>query len=180
MSSVESYYFRIEYEIPQWDIAVQGLTLLLGLKYMLKVRLHHALTLTVSGLLAFMIIQGLVLKGLEALGIVSMNIIYENIGIDLFTLQVSCHIVGFGIAYTLYKLRLGFSYVTVPACNRHRSQSPGDKLAVVVHILAVLIVLSTMFLVIQYGGRGLDVVVYTGLPVLAGLMYLAYQEEIRT
>jgi hypothetical protein len=179
LGSFESYLMRLVWELPQWDIAVQGVTLLLGLWRLTKVRLHQALTLTVIGYLAFTTIQGLLIKALEAVGLIRMEIIFANIGMEVFFLQVVCQLTGFAVAYTLYKLRWGFSYVTFPVDPRQRPRCGGNHLAVILHVLGVLLVLSTMFLVIHLGSKGIDIVTYAGFPVLLGLIYLAYQEEIR-
>ncbi|SDD97088.1 hypothetical protein SAMN02799630_04335 [Paenibacillus sp. UNCCL117] len=178
--SVVSYCLRIVFDLTQWDMAAQGLIIFLGLLYTLKVHPYHAMTMTVTGYLAYAMVQLLGLKTLDGLGIVSADIAAEDAGAGIFSLQLLSQLAGIGLSYMLYKLRMGFTYVTGRVRETVSPVPAGEPLALFIHTVAVLVMASGMYWIIQFGNAGVDVMLWTGLPALGGLLYLAYKQESRT
>ncbi|WP_159887040.1 hypothetical protein [Paenibacillus puerhi] len=177
LCSVESYVMRNIIGAPEWDVIIQGSIVILGLIYSLKVPLYHAWTLSITGCLAFAVVQSLVLKGLGVFGMLSMEIGVDIKGIGAFIPQMLSQLTGIALSYMLYKLRLGFTFVTGPPYAQVRSIYAVRSLSFIFHFLAVLILAGGMVWVVRFGDRALDIIIFTGIPVLAGLIYLAYQEE---
>ncbi|MFC6229522.1 hypothetical protein ACFQI7_17015 [Paenibacillus allorhizosphaerae] len=176
--SIESFIMRTILHLPEWDMLGQFVILMLSLRYIIKVNYYHSLTLSIIGTLAYTEAVIIMFKFLDFAGIVTEEVAAQATGLSIFTLQFTGECTGALIAFLIYKFNLGFSYVAVPPHERTRRLSKREKITSTFHFLAVILLTSYMFWVINFGGPGFNVVL-VGLLTLGALLYLAYKEEYR-
>ncbi|WP_218095824.1 hypothetical protein [Paenibacillus solanacearum] len=178
LCSIESFITRMVLHIPEWDMVGQFTIIVLSLRFIIKVNPYHSLTLALVGTLAYSEFVIIVFMLLDSLGIVTSNVAMQSSGLGIFTFQFICECTGALISFLIYKFNLGFSYVAVPPHERIRKLTKREKITLTFHSIAVLLLTSVMFWIINFGGVGYKVVL-VGLLTLVAVLYLAYKEEYR-
>ncbi|WP_144028820.1 hypothetical protein [Paenibacillus tyrfis] len=172
-----SYVNRIIFHIPNWDMTLQFIAYISLLMWMFRVNLPNAINLAAIGYLAFVGIQFIVYPLLLELGIVNVDDAQELTGFGTYIIQVSSEIACYSVSYLIWKLNIGFSYVSQPPHDRFTFfKIKGNKFAYISNVIAVLVVCSTMYWVFNYV-HGQFVVLGSVWGALVILLVLSYRRD---
>ncbi|MDF2935080.1 MAG: hypothetical protein K0Q90_453 [Paenibacillaceae bacterium] len=175
LCSVESYMSRIVFGVPEVDLILQNLIILVMMKVLLKVNFYYGLTLSVIGSFLYSEIAYLTYNLFGLL----------NIPLDLSTpasagvyyMQVSVQLIAALVGFLLYKLNLGFSFVSVPPHDGKRRFTPKEKMNLIISSLAVVCIFVTVYVAINYGTFGINAIMVIEFCALLFLMYIARKQD---
>ncbi|RAV06332.1 hypothetical protein [Paenibacillus sp. YN15] len=175
LCSAESYLARIVFEVPEVDLILQNLIILVMMKALLKVNFYYGLTLSVIGSFLYSEIAYLTYNLFGLL----------NIPLDLSTptsagiyfMQISVQLAAVLASFLLGKFNLGFSFVAVPPHDGKRRFTPKEKINLIISSLAVVCIFVTVHVAINYGTFGINAIMVLELCALLILMYIARKQD---
>lgn len=175
LCSLESYLSRIVLGVPEIDLILQNIIILVLMKLLLKVNFYYGLTLSVIGSFLYSEIAYLTYNLFSLL----------NIPLDLSTpasdsvylMQISVQVVAMLASFLLYKFNLGFSFVSVPPHDGKRRFTPKEKMNLLISTLAVLCVFFTVHIATNYGPFGINAIMVLEFCALLFLIYIARKQD---
>lgn len=175
--SAESYIMRMIFNVSQFDLLIQITSVFILIKFLMKVNLYHSLSLSAVGALSYSEVVFIVYRTLDKLNIISPEDAAANSGIGIYTLQAYAEFCGLLVALFLYTFNFGFSFISIPPHDRKVKYSTDEKLNVSFLFISIVIVISTTFWVVTYGGFGMNVMIISELIALLLVLYLARRKE---
>ncbi|MFD1775919.1 hypothetical protein ACFSF2_18785 [Paenibacillus rhizophilus] len=112
--AVFSYLMRIIIGVPEWDLPLQYLLIILFLRLGLKIKLHLASFIAGAGICAYALIQMGVYYFYAWTNQMNVDILKENSGSLLYLFQISSILVAYVLSWALTRFQLGFSFIIVP------------------------------------------------------------------
>lgn len=175
LCSVESYLSRIVFEVPEVDLILQNIIILVLMKVLLKVNFYYALTLSVIGSFLYSEIAYLTYNLFSLMNFPLDLSTPASVGVYL--MQISVQAVAMLTAFILYKFNLGFSFVTVPPHDGKRRFSSKEKMNLIISTIAVICVFFTVDIAINYGTFGVNAIMILEFGALLFLIYIARKQD---
>lgn len=173
--AMEPYISRLVLHIPEWDMILQNLLLVILLRYVVKVNFYYALTLSIVGSLVYSEVAYAVFHMLIFTGFITATAAPTSS--ETYTMQLINQALAFLIAWLMYKLNLGFSYVSVPPHDSKKRMTGREKIQFTINIMAVIFIFLTMYLFLRYGELGTGVIMLLDLIALVTLLLLARRQD---
>lgn len=175
LCSVESYLSRIVFGVPEVDLILQNIIILVLMKVLLQVNFYYALTLSVIGSFLYSEIAYITFNLFGLLHIPLDLTTPASAGVYL--MQISVQVLAALVAFLLYKFNLGFSFVSVPPHDGKRRFTPKEKLNLFVSAVAVICVFFTVHIAINYGTFGVNAIMILEFCALLLLIYIARKQD---
>lgn len=175
LCSVESYLARIVFEVPEVDLILQNMIILVMMKALLRVNFYYGLTLSIIGSFLYSEIAYLTYNLFGLL----------NIPLDLSTptsagiyfMQISVQLAAVLVSFLLYKFNLGFSFVSVPPHDAKRRFTSKEKINLIISSMAVVFIFFTVYVAINYGTFGINAIMVLEFCALLFLIYIAWKQD---
>lgn len=172
-----SYYNRLVLEFPVIDPVVQLLLYIAFFRLILKTRMLYSLLISITGYLAFIVIQLILIFTLNILSIFPLDAIENQTGLDVNMLQVLTELLSFTIAFMLYKLNGGFSFIIRPPHTFIREKITKTKLKIyLVIIFSLGIFIFITYWHLQIEAKLMLVILFALIGFLA-LILIAYKRD---
>jgi hypothetical protein len=147
--SCSSYLLRVEVGSATLDMVVQ-ISMYIGfLIYVIKIRIVKSVIIACAGYSAFSAIQLLIAVLLFLSGLMNSEIVKDNAGIGIFTLQIISELAVFLVSFVLHKTKWGWSYVILPP-HDFFVKEPSNPLEKKLLVVAVMVMLSFIIIFIAY------------------------------
>lgn len=175
LCSVESYLSRIVFEVPEVDLILQNIIILVLMRVLLKVNFYYALTLSVIGSFLYSEIA-YVIYNLFDLFHIPLDLSTPT-SMGVYLMQLSVQLAAALLAFILYKFNLGFSFVSVPPHDGKRRFTSKEKLNLIISCLAVVCIFFTVYVAINYGTFGINAIMVLEFGALLILLYIARKQD---
>ncbi|BCG57680.1 hypothetical protein [Paenibacillus sp. URB8-2] len=109
-----SYLMRIAIGVPEWDLPLQYLLIILFLRLGLKIKVHLASFIAGAGICGYALIQVALYYFYAWTNLMNVGVLKENSGFYISLLQVSTIVAAFVLSWALTRFNLGFSFIIVP------------------------------------------------------------------
>lgn len=176
LCSLESYLTRVVFKVPEIDLILQNVIIVLLMRALMKVNLYYAITLSVIGSFVYSEIAYTTYHLFGFFG--SPLNLSEPTTTDIYLMQLSVQVIAGIIAFALYKFNLGFSFVAVPPHDAKRSYSKREKLNLYISSMAVVMIFATVYLAINYGSLGINLIMALEFAALILLLFIARKQDL--
>lgn len=112
--AVFSYIIRIVIGVPEWDLSLQYLLMIIFLRLGLKIKVHLSSFIAGAGICAYALIQMGVYYFYAGVNLMHVGVLKENSGSLLYLFQISSMLIAYLLAWVLTRFQLGFSFIIVP------------------------------------------------------------------
>lgn len=141
--AVVSYLNRIVLGIPQYDLLIQTIIFILGLRFLIKYLYFWSTLMIVTAIVIYIPLQYLIYYLLIITGVTNFAAATEIEGLGAYIIQRSTIVVVYLLAWLFYRQNLGFSLFTFPP---HYFQTKSNVLAGPNRKLIIGIVLGVLFI----------------------------------
>ncbi len=109
-----SFTMRMVLGLEKFDLPCQYLFIVLFMRYALNIKTHLAAFTAGSGLTAYISLQMVMYYILGALGVPGDAMLFDNVGIPVYLVQIITILAAYAISFALYKTNWGFAFIIVP------------------------------------------------------------------
>ncbi|WP_145333375.1 hypothetical protein [Paenibacillus xylanexedens] len=109
-----SYMMRIIFKLPEFDLGLQYVFLVLFLRYAVEIKTHISAYVSGVGMLTYISFQLLLFFIYSISGIVPIDVINHNTGAAVYLIQIPSILIGFALTGVLAILHRGFTFITAP------------------------------------------------------------------
>ncbi len=175
LCSLESYLSRIVLGVPEIDLILQNIIILVLMRVLLKVNFYYALTLSVIGSFLYSEIA-YITYNLFALFHIELDFSTPT-SAGVYFMQISVQVLAALAAFLLYKFNLGFSFVSVPPHDSKRRFTSKEKMNLIISCVAVVCIFFTVYVAINYGTFGINAIMVLEFVALLFLLYIARKQD---
>lgn len=173
-----SYIIRILVGFPELDMIIQYGLIVLFFRYLLKLKLFDSLMIPAVGYLIFDLVQLIIYPQMISLGMISLEDIQQNIGYGTYLVQVTGQVVCLITCWLLYRLNLGFSFVTCPPHDVDvRFSLRGHDLLMFLGVLCSSLVFSGILYWLFHYHNQWKIVTAAIVMILVLMLVIAYKKE---
>ncbi|OMF17273.1 hypothetical protein BK131_04730 [Paenibacillus amylolyticus] len=109
-----SFMMRMVFNLPQFDLGLQYVFLVLFLRYAVEIKTHISSYVSGVGMLTYISFQLLLFFVYSISGIVPIDVINHNTGAAVFLIQIPSILIGFALTGILALLHRGFTFIVAP------------------------------------------------------------------
>ncbi|MEC0110379.1 hypothetical protein P4H27_25755 [Paenibacillus taichungensis] len=109
-----SFMMRMVFKLPEFDLGLQYVFLVLFLRYALEIKTHISAYVSGVGMLTYISFQLLLYFIYSISGIVPIDVINHNTGAAVWLIQVPSILIGFALTGILALLHRGFTFIVAP------------------------------------------------------------------
>lgn len=109
-----SFMMRIIFKLPEFDLGLQYVFLVLFLRYAVEIKTHISAYVSGVGMLTYISFQLLLFFIYSISGIVPIDVINHNTGAAVYLIQIPSILIGFALTGVLAVLHRGFTFITAP------------------------------------------------------------------
>lgn len=109
-----SFMMRMVFKLPEFDLGLQYVFLVLFLRYALEIKTHISAYVSGVGMLTYISFQLLLYFIYSISGIVPIDVINHNTGAAVWLIQVPSILIGFALTGVLALLHRGFTFIVAP------------------------------------------------------------------
>lgn len=109
-----SFMMRMVFKLPEFDLGLQYVFLVLFLRYALEIKTHISAYVSGVGMLTYISFQLLLYFIYSISSIVPIDVINHNTGAAVWLIQVPSILIGFALTGVLALLHRGFTFIVAP------------------------------------------------------------------
>lgn len=180
--AIFSYLMRVVFQMPEFDLALQYIFLMIFLRYCMKIKAHIAAFIGGAGLTLYITLQMVFYYTYNLMGAIPQNAIEYNTGYSVYVIQFSSIFSAYIISALLYLTNKGFTFIIAPPHDFLISEDYStitNKLMILGSIFSILTVGLT--LVLLYRANHMWLAVMCILTMLCSLYFSLRgdQEDVR-
>ncbi|UED70722.1 hypothetical protein [Brevibacillus sp. HD3.3A] len=177
--AVTSYVFRMVFDLPEVDMPLQYILLILFFRYLIKFRVFEASLLIAIGILGFDLSQLIVAPALISLEVATLGDVFQSAGMGTFLIQAVNDAIMILVSWLLYKLNLGFSFIMQPPHEiSWKTKYTGSNLVALVGVIAAsTAILAVLYILLNYYNE-FKYVIAVGITALVILLLTCHKKEL--